>query len=123
MIYTSNYSRACRLDRSRYCLVRISVTKPGWFEQDGSVPALFPDFGLVQGYKDGSVSEAAYTERYTAHLNGRETAIRSEIARVKELTGGRDLVLLCWCAKGVFCHRHLFAQWWTEHTGEPVQEL
>jgi hypothetical protein len=78
-----------------------------------------------------SLPEDAYTFRYLQILNSAGVnAIRGELAAIAG-PGGR-VVLLCFerlnePAKKPgghnWCHRSLFAQWWTQQTGEDVPEL
>lgn len=122
MIYTSNYSTASKLKGNPY-FVRISVTQPSWTQTHDSVPTLFPDAQMLWGYKDGRVTDQEYTRRYRIQLERNWEQIASEMKRLAARAQGRPIVLLCWCGKGRFCHRRLFAEWWKEQTGEEIKEI
>ncbi len=49
--------------------------------------------------------------------------LRSRFHSISAAHDGRGLVLLCFEKPGVFCHRRVFADWWTEQTGQHVPEL
>ncbi|MBA2443511.1 MAG: DUF488 domain-containing protein [Rubrobacter sp.] len=49
--------------------------------------------------------------------------IVGELRRVSEEAGGLPLVLLCHERDPADCHRGLFADWYEQHTGNPVPEL
>lgn len=73
-------------------------------------------------------AEDAYEWAYRRLLAARGLdTIREEltaIAGVNDLDS--PLVLLCFdklSKPGNWCHRTMFARWWTEETGEPVPEL
>lgn len=123
MIYTGTYRDGEKLGNGAFYKLRISVTQPKWANTDGAVPALFPDADLLWGFKQGSVTMEQYTQRYLAALDARRDQVKAQVENARRLAGGRPLILLCWCGKGKFCHRRLFARWWRENTGEDVQEI
>jgi hypothetical protein len=69
---------------------------------------LAPTWALVGGHKGWQgyepLTDAEYTERYLELLRSRYR--RSEQA-FTDLIQRPELVLLCYCRAGVFCHRHL----------------
>ncbi len=72
--------------------------------------------------------EAEFTDMYLRllEMRGGVTKMQSRFAQVAEEAGVDQLVLLCFellGEPGVFCHRRIFADYWTEATGEPVPEL
>lgn len=125
MIYTSSYSAASRLGatKSLYHMVRISVTKPDWAEADDALPVLYPDSHMLWDYKAGRIDEREYTQRYIDELDCCSERVVEAVRAAQERAAGKPLLLLCWCGRGKFCHRHIFAEWWENLTGEPVQEL
>jgi hypothetical protein len=70
------------------------------------------------------VDEGVFTERYLARLDtiGID-AFRQRFAEISDRYDGRGLVFLCYEPVGEPCHRHLFARWIEEQTGQPVSEL
>lgn len=73
--------------------------------------------------------EPEFAAQYRAHLDKLGVQmIRENFEELSARCGGRDLVLLCFenlvtPKPGDFCHRTIFATWWTERTGETVEEL
>jgi uncharacterized protein (DUF1330 family) len=67
-----------------------------------------------------------YKDRYLAILEGHGVGkIREELEAI-ETEWRCDLVLLCFESlkkPGEWCHRRMFADWWTEKTGDRVIEL
>jgi len=68
-----------------------------------------------------------FTRRFRAHLDqiGVEK-IRKALEKISQDNGGRGLVLLCYedvHKKGEWCHRRVFADWWTDRTGQVIEEL
>jgi uncharacterized protein YeaO (DUF488 family) len=69
-------------------------------------------------------SDEAFEATYLAELEEAGVAkVRDLLRRFSEEAGGRPLVLLCWERDRAECHRSMFARWWTERTGEDVEEL
>lgn len=68
-----------------------------------------------------------YESLYVEILEGHGLdAIRQDFRTISNENGGRGLVLLCFedlNKSDNWCHRRMFADWWTEQTGEPVPEL
>ena len=67
-------------------------------------PALRPSLGLLRGWKDGTVTEVEYAERYYE-----ETLSVLHPQKVCDDLDGK--ILLCHEPPGVFCHRRLVAGW------------
>ena len=64
----------------------------------------------------------AFESSYRAHLD------ELGVNKVRELLEkfaepDKAMVLLCYEPPGEGCHRHIFAAWWEEQTGEKVREL
>lgn len=119
-IYTSNFASAKRFDPARYCLVSISRFSPqGW---DGlAAPAFAPSASLLQSYKQGECSEAAYRMRYCLMLDS--INVRNVFAFIARYAKGRDIVLLCYEKAGAFCHRRILAQWVLDNYGYDIKEF
>jgi hypothetical protein len=68
--------------------------------------------------------EAEFTEHYRERLDGVGIeAFQQRFAEISDTQEGRGLVFLCFEPVGQFCHRHLFARWIEEQTGQHVSEL
>lgn len=63
-----------------------------------------PDWKLLSGYKDGSINEEEYTERFKALMRVSYTENRT---RWIEVCNMDTLCIACYCGSGKFCHRHL----------------
>ena len=111
-VYTSYFARACRiLPDSR--LVSISLGTPanfnGAFYRD-----LNPSAELLSAYKSGKISDTEYEEWYNQQ-------ILSKLNPEKVYNDLKGKVLLCYCGKDKFCHRHLVIKWLTESLGHSIQ--
>jgi uncharacterized protein YeaO (DUF488 family) len=85
---------------------------------------LAPSWGMVMGYKAGTMSDATYTELY-----------RNILAKVawdpiiKYLRQYDHVTFMCYCQDGEFCHTHLLIDYMTSHfgtsviDGRPLQQL
>ena len=65
-----------------------------------------PTWDIVMGVKNGSVSEAAYTEEYRRLMR---VSYRSHQPRWLELCNMSVVAISCYCPDGCFCHRYLLA--------------
>lgn len=91
-IYTSqyNYKGKNRLD--------ITVkTGPNW---------LAPTWDMVMGYKSGEITQDKYTELYYNKMRLSYTHLREYW---NWLLKRNEIVLVCFCKAGDFCHRILLA--------------
>jgi len=125
-MFTSYYASKL-LDPARHHLVRVSIGGPRYCKHpvSGALPLLYPDRAWL------GLDQRAYTRRYLAMLDkvGIEP-IRAALAGLGDQAKGRALVLLCFeslspanVKEGQFCHRRIFARWWSDQTGEEVPEL
>jgi hypothetical protein len=105
MIRTSYFAQIKNLLDKGYIpedFISIARGKPKFYDGD-EYPDLFPSWELIMGSKNGTISEEEYTEKYLNYLN---TLNKEKIKADLE-----DKVLLCWCKKGKFCHRHIVSKW------------
>lgn len=66
--------------------------------------------------------EAEFRVAYFERLD--QIGVDTIRAALRQLTDGRDAVLLCYeDVTETWCHRRCFADWWEERTGEKVEEL
>ena len=115
MIFTSYYSNS-KILSSRLKPIRISWGFPRFklsYKIIGKIPELTPEKDMRY------LNEADYIYHYRAILE--EETVEAIKKRFQEL--GDNLVLLCFCNPGKFCHRSVFAKWWDEKTGEEIKEL
>ncbi len=83
----------------------------------GFARSFAPTWKMVMGYKNGTLTEAQYTEQYMTILD----AVSVEAWRwLYAQAANGEVVLLCYCrdldAQGrpVFCHTHLIVQYAAE---------
>jgi hypothetical protein len=104
--------------------VRTSIGAPRYgtkYPLVHALPTLYPDRAWLR------LERPAYTKLYVARLDAAGVArIAAECQAVADQAGEETLVLLCFEDLGkpdLWCHRRIFAEWWTQNTGEPVPEL
>lgn len=68
-----------------------------------------PTWDMVMGYKNGKYSKEEYTRMYMDILEHNYYHIRRLIELMEELPG--DIVFICYCRAGDFCHRVLLAKY------------
>lgn len=66
--------------------------------------AFAPSWEMVWGHKNGTLSDAAYTELYYARMRVSYVAQRPAWEQLLQL---ERPAVACYCARGRFCHRHL----------------
>lgn len=71
------------------------------------VAAFAPSFKDVMNYKSGHLSEAMYTDIY---LHRMRDSRNNHPGEWRKLTKSKRTAIVCYCAEGKFCHRHLFVQ-------------
>lgn len=103
--------------------VRISLGRPRWFENEGRdlpfVKALTPNPVWWQTDDDEE-----FQRRYRHQLH-RWTPHRV-LAELQGIAVAHDcprLVLCCFEADPMGCHRSMFARWWLEETGGEIRDL
>lgn len=104
--------------------VRISLTKPKNSQTDDTWLSVAPGWkDLLGPYKRGEIDDEEYTRRYMNQLERGKAKILREYRALTEKHHGRDIVLLCWCKKGNFCHRRLLAAWLKKQGFSEIKEL
>lgn len=83
-----------------------------------------PDWkNLLGPHKNGLIDDNEYTRRYIALLDKNKTKILNQYRAIRKRFDGCNIVLLCWCKKGNFCHRRLLAEWLERNGKERIEEL
>ncbi|QVW55075.1 hypothetical protein pEaSNUABM29_00031 [Erwinia phage pEa_SNUABM_29] len=75
---------------------------------------LAPDWDFLMDYKKsdkGPEAEAAYTVRYMQKLN---RLFDEDTDKLIEILRNEEVVLMCYCPEGKFCHRHLLVKYLIE---------
>ncbi len=125
-LFTARFANKTLVDHPA-AKVRITLGHPRFrlnYELAGKIPDLAPTREMF------NKTEVDFTALYTALLieRGGIEHLTQRFASVTAAAGTDDLVLLCFerltpPTPGVFCHRRVFAEWWTAATKQPVLEL
>ena len=81
---------------------------------------LAPKYDCLMQYKQNH-NEENYIQQYNSQVLSRLSPA-GVVRRLELLSGGKDVVMLCYEKRGDFCHRHLVAQWLNNY-GYDVKEL
>ena len=95
--------------------VSIAGKCPAWYH-GREYKKLAPKYAFFKKYKEDG-DEKYYTEQYYKQVL--DTLDPKEV--YEEL--GENSILLCYETTGVFCHRHLVAQWLQDKLGIVVKEV
>jgi uncharacterized protein YeaO (DUF488 family) len=68
---------------------------------------LMPKWEIVMEHKKGKISDEQYTKEYLNILRYRYKMNKTAFL---DLLKRYEITLLCYCAKGKFCHRHIAAE-------------
>lgn len=110
-VYTSYYARATKIFPSRR-LVSVSLGVPAGFNGE-LYRELNPSPSLLSAYKSGTITDEEYESIYY-----NETLSKLDPVTVYNKIKGK--VILCYCGKGKFCHRHLIIKWLIEKLGNSI---
>lgn len=107
MIYTSYFAKLRNLPED-IVPVAICGGVPKWYK--GKVyKVLAPEFNSFRTFKvtgDADTFSHDYNQLVLAKLNA-----DSVVKELEELTGSKDICLVCFEKSDDFCHRHLVADW------------
>jgi hypothetical protein len=118
-IYTSYFAKLKTLP-SDILPISICAKTPFWY--DGvQYPKLAPSWSILCEYKLGR-DEDAYCFRFHREVLGKLNA-ELVLEELRNLSGSKDAVLVCYEKPADFCHRHLVAAWLYNKTGVSVDEL
>lgn len=120
-IFTSYYKHVTPELAKNYMLVQISRSKPDWFRYKcENLSCVHPSSSLLYSYKHNVINEQQYIDAYIEYLgNLNKKRLLDLLKYWSQCNEQKDVLLLCWEAPGVFCHRHLLAEW----LGQAVIEL
>ncbi len=121
-IFTSRFANKGLRERPDLVKVCIAVGSPRW-----RVGYEWVKCRCLAPYGLRKLKGEQFQEAYLANLDALGVEpIRTELEKISEAHGGKDLVLLCYenlSEPGLWCHRSVFADWWWKATGQPVFEL
>lgn len=120
-LYTSYFANVKKLQEAGYTnLVCVAGYAPKFYfdvPNASFYPGLAPRRDWFLEWRNEHLPNEWYIEKYKetvlAKLNPHQV--------VKDL--GDNAVMLCYEKPGDFCHRHLIAEWITQNTGVPVEEV
>lgn len=133
-IYTSYFSNMSKLPKN-YINISICLNAPKWYNGI-QYKVLAPKFWWFIKWKRGDyITEKDLKEHALEHLDFlinkkldyndyeviyRETVLKylnanDVVNSLYELSGGKNIVLLCYENPLDFCHRHIVAKWLIEH--------
>lgn len=72
---------------------------------------LMPSWEIVLGHKGGKISDEEYTQQYLHML---DVSMQQNPEQWIALLRRRKVVLVCFCGRECFCHRHILALWLTK---------
>ena len=117
-IYTSYFAKMKKIPED---IVRISICAkaPDWY--DGiQYKKVAPKYGFFQEWKKNK-DNSYYVEHFNSEVLDTLKA-ENVYSDLKELSGGKDCVLLCYEKSEDFCHRHLVGYWLEQKLGVDVEE-
>lgn len=115
-IYTSYFAKAEALKKLNIVPISIALYSPKFFNG--------PSIGFLAP-KRHMLSEGLPTGEYTRMYNEEILAkIDMDLFRIaiKNISGGKDVALLCYEKPGDFCHRRLFAEWVKDKFNYDIEE-
>lgn len=106
-IYTSYYANINKIPEN-IIKISISILSPKGYKglEYTKIAPKYNDLIEWKEHQDEEYYIAQYNKNVLSLLNPLD--VYSEI---KDLSGGKDCVLLCYEKPEDFCHRHLFADW------------
>lgn len=111
MIYTSYFANIKNIPSHIY---KISIAR--YSDKFPDIPRyekLMPSAQLLALIKKGVYNQFRYTKKFNAQLYSLD--IDEVIEELNEMSGGRDIVLLCYESPDKFCHRQLVAKWMVDN--------
>ncbi len=120
-IYTGYFAHTKNYEAAGLVPVSISRWSPKWYEGIKE-PALAPPEELLRRYKsDNPPSDKEYEEAYIRQLS--VLKVKDALYRIKDATGNRDVVLMCYEKPGDLCHRHMLSEYIKQHLRVWVEEF
>ncbi len=110
-IYTSYIGMAKNIPDD---IIKVSISLyPPKFVKFKNYRLLAPSESIFIEYKSGKIGEDGYIRRFKNEIL-KPLNIEKVIKDLMELSGGKDIVLLCF-EKDKFCHRHIVSEWFNEN--------
>lgn len=119
-MHTSNFAKYNHMTaKQRGMCVSIALVAPSWYK-GRKCRELAPPIHLLDWWRGCGKTiddQRKYTDIYKRQVLAKVD--QQTIARIY----GEYAILLCWEAKGAFCHRRIVAEWLGHELGIEVQEL
>lgn len=115
-IYTSYFSNMREINKQGIVPINIALWPPRFFTGK-SIRYVAPTRSILKDTK----SDEEYIRRYKAEILA-ALDIKKLLLDIEEISGGKDVALLCYEKPGELCHRHLLAEYMNEQ-GCDVHEL
>lgn len=119
MIFTS-YFYQMQFIPEEFIGIAITAKAPDWWH-GLQYKKLAPTYDILMSYKEGRITEEQYIQRYQNEVLSKLNPYRV-LQDLKDLSDGRDIILLCYENSRSFCHRHLVADWLTKYTNKDIKE-
>ena len=115
-IYTSYFGNLRKLHEVGIVPISIARWNPRWYN-GFTMQELAPTKYMLSD----ACSTEEYISMYKQILSGMYSG--TILKSIESMGKGKDVALLCYEKPGDFCHRHMFAEWFTKTTGIPVEEF
>lgn len=120
-IWTGYYAQMKKYKQADLVPVSIAYLTPVWYEGETCFE-LAPSRKLLKGYKAGEITQKEYIKQYKDFLKTVKWGeVIEKLFTISDHHDSKDLVLCCYEKPSDFCHRHLLAEYLTDH-GMDVQE-
>lgn len=112
MIYTGYYARLKKYIEAGLVPISIAGKAPDFYNGI-EYKKLAPKYDFFIRWKRGEIDNFGYVELFNKEVLS--TLDQNQVEKeLYELSGGKDLILLCYEKQGDFCHRHQVADWLEE---------
>ena len=119
MFYTGYYALLKKYKDNGLFTVGISGSVPPFYE-GARILEFAPRKEMFNRWKNGEIDNFRYHEEYVKYLDSLDKKdVRETLNELKE---HGDVIFLCYEKSGVFCHRHILADWLENNFGEKVDE-
>lgn len=115
--YTSYFAKVPTLVKNDIIPIGIALWQPKFFSGH-TIGLIAPKRYML----NDSLSEDEYTEMYIKDVL-EKLDLNLFISLVNKISKGKDVAFCCYEKPSDFCHRHIFAKWFTEKTGEIIEEF
>ena len=106
-IYTSYFANWRKFPDNAVPISIARFAAPGW--KGLRYEVLAPWNELLILYKNGEIDEKEFKREFSQYL--RLLDQEEVVNELRELSGGKDVILCCYEKRGEFCHRNLVREW------------